>query len=149
MAEVRVDVDTSPLARKLRQLLVGVADASPLMRQWAEVAHFSVTRNFDVGGRPRWKPLSAVTIKKKGHNRPLIGRTGNLANITVQSGRTSVILGTHPSARAYAAIQQFGGRAGRNLKVLIPARPYMMLQPDDMVEMRQLTRGYVRGLARE
>ena len=147
MATVLIKVGDAQFQRKIQALASGLVDASPLMRQWGEIAHASVTENFEVGGRPRWKRLSQMTIKKKGHDRPLIGRTGNLANITVKPGRNSVQLGTHPAARKYASIHQFGGRAGRNLKVLIPARPYMMLQPEDVVEMRETARSYLKKLA--
>lgn len=147
MATVLIKVGDAQFQRKIQAMTRGLVDASALMRQWGEIAHASVTENFEVGGRPRWKRLSQVTIKKKGHDRPLIGRTGNLSRITMRPDRLSVQLGTHPSARAYAAIHQFGGRAGRNLKVLIPARPYMMLQPEDVVEMRETARSYLKKLA--
>ena len=147
MATFLVKMDDVQLQRRAQTMISGLTDASPLMRVWGEIGHASVTENFEVGGRPRWKPLSAVTIKMKGHDRPLIGRTGNLANITVKPERTSVQLGTHPAARAYAAIHQYGGRAGRNLKVLIPARPYMMLQPEDKTEMKEAAIRYLKRLA--
>jgi phage virion morphogenesis protein len=133
--------------RRSQGLEHGVRDATPLMRLWGEIAHASVTENFEVGGRPKWKRLSAVTIKMKGHNRPLIGKTGNLARITVQVAPTAVRLGTHPAARAYASIQQYGGWAGRNHKVYIPARPYMMLHNEDRAEMEATTVRYLKRVA--
>lgn len=146
MSRVTLLVNDVIFTGKVQTLLAGLTDASPLMREWGEIAHASITENFEVGGRPRWRRLSAVTIKKKGHDRPLIGRTGNLANITVRTDFTSVQLGTHPSARAYASIQHFGGQTGRNQSVRIPARPYMVLQAEDEGEMRSASIRYFRRL---
>ena len=39
-----------------------------------------------------------------------------------------VMVGTD---KEYAAIHQFGGMAGRNRKVKIPARPFLMIQDKD------------------
>jgi phage virion morphogenesis protein len=49
----------------------------------------------------------------------------------------------------YAAIHQFGGKAGRGLKVTIPARPYLpirsdgTLYPDDQVEILKAINQYL------
>lgn len=142
-----VKTDDARWQGKVSALLRGLANAAPLMRLWGEIAHASITENFEVGGRPKWKRLSPVTIALKGHDRPLIGKTGNLAKIVVRPGATEVRLGTQPAARAYAAIQQYGGRAGRGLKILIPARPYMMLQAEDEREIEDVTRRYLKRLA--
>lgn len=37
---------------------------------------------------------------------------------------------TITSTPKYAAIQQFGGKAGRGRKVTIPARPFLPIRPD-------------------
>lgn len=147
MSRFTLRTDDKEWQRRAQSLEHGMRDVTPLMRQWGEIAHASITENFEVGGRPRWKRLSAVTIKRKGHDRPLIGRTGNLSRIVVQVGQTAVRLGTHPAAHAYASIQHYGGHAGRNLKVLIPARPYMVLRDEDRAEMEETTVRYLKRLA--
>jgi len=46
----------------------------------------------------------------------------------------SVEVGTN---KVYAAIHQFGGEAGRKSKrVTIPARPYLLVQDEDIAEIR-------------
>ena len=75
-----------------------------------------------------WQALSPVTLQKKKGSLKLV-ESGHLQ----RSIRTSTKLGKVEKAVSigsnleYAAIHQFGGRAGRNRKVTIPARPYLPL----------------------
>lgn len=146
MAGTQIAIDDAQLRRRIAAIQAGLDDATPLMRVWGEIAQTSVAENFERGGRPKWPPLSPVTVALKGHNRPLIGKTGNLRRIAVRPERSRVVLGTHPSARDYAAIQQKGGDAGRNRRVRIPARPYLVLQDEDRAEMRETARRYLQRL---
>ncbi len=85
------------------------------------------TRSFEAQGSPfgeTWKPLSPVTLKKKKGTLKLV-ESGHLkrslrSNISTSEKRVSV-----GSNLEYAAIHQFGGKAGRNHKVSIPARPFL------------------------
>lgn len=142
MAGVTVKIDDKEFNRRVAAIRAGVENASPLMKIWGEIGAQSIRYNFEVGGRPKWKPLSPVTVQMKGHNRILI-RTGNLSRITVKPGQKSVELGTNPASKDYAAIQQFGGKAGRGRKVTIPARPFLVLQEEDKTEMAAAARRYL------
>lgn len=146
MAGVTVKIDDKEFQRRIEALRRGVIDATPLMKLWGEIAHASIVYNFEVGGRPAWKKLSKVTVQLKGHDKILRGRTGNLARITVKPGSKSVLLGTSPASRAYAAIQNFGGQAGRGRKVKVPARPFMVLQPEDKTEMAAVAKRYLQRI---
>ncbi len=57
----------------------------PLMKSLIEVVMPSIKANFRAGGRPKWQPLSRVTIKerlRKGFPRgPILVRTGNLRKV--------------------------------------------------------------------
>ncbi|MES8537205.1 phage virion morphogenesis protein, partial [Cutibacterium acnes] len=44
------------------------------------------------------------------------------------AGRLQAAVGTN---RVYARIHQLGGKAGRNRKVTIPARPFLGINADD------------------
>lgn len=147
MPGLLIKIDDARLQAKLAKLQSGLAYAQPLMREWGEIAMESINYAFEVGGHPkRWKPLALATIKRKGHLRPLIGKSGNLARIAVQPQPLSVKVGPSPSAKAYAAIQHLGGKAGRGSKVTIPARPYLQVTGEDRQEMEQATRRYLRKL---
>lgn len=148
MAGLRTTIDDRQLLRRLDAVEQGLADATPLMRVWGEIAHASITRNFEVGGRPkRWRKLSPKTIKGKGHSRILI-QTGNLSRIVVQPHRTSLQVGTSPATKDYAAIHQFGGKAGRGKKVPIPQRQFLLLQKADLDDFKIETRHYLKRISR-
>jgi phage virion morphogenesis protein len=67
--------------------------------------------------------------------RPLI-RTGRLkASIGWKVLGDTIAVGTN---LVYAAIHQFGGRAGRGMKVRIPARPFLGLTEEDRREAEAL-----------
>ena len=184
MAGVTVKVDDKELNRKIDNLGRAMKGASDLMKLWGEIAVTSMRENFEAGGRPAWKKLRAQTIKLKGHGDPLKGRTGNLERITYKAHADHVVMGTHPSARKYAAIHQFGGtikhpggtpyfvgedglakfvsirkaaqifaQSGSRLNLTaphgipVPARPYMVLQDEDIAEMGQTARAYLQKAA--
>ncbi|MDK4527298.1 phage virion morphogenesis protein, partial [Kingella kingae] len=46
----------------------------------------------------------------------------------------------------YAAIHNFGGMAGRNRKVAIPARPFLILTNDDKQDLMNDVQDYFRQL---
>ena len=85
------------------------------------------TRSFEAQGSPfgeAWKALAPATLKKKKGSLKLV-ESGHLkrslrSNISTSEKRVSV-----GSNLEYAAIHQFGGRAGRGHKVSIPARPFL------------------------
>ena len=89
-------------------------------------------RSFEAPGQSpfgeMWQALSPATLKKKKGSLKLV-ESGHLQ----RSIRTSTKLGKVEKAVSigsnleYAAIHQFGGQAGRNRKVTIPARPYLPL----------------------
>ncbi len=148
MSGVKLRIDDKEFRRKVKALGDGIDDPLPLIKVWGEIVQTSISENFERGGRPaRWTPLSQVTIRLKGHAVPLRGRTGNLARITIAFQRSTLIVGTAPAARDYAAIQQFGGNAGRNRKVRIPARPFILLQAEDKKEMAAEARVFFKRLA--
>lgn len=97
---------------------------------------------------PAWKPLSPATLAnpRRGRNAQILRDTGRLMNsITYESNASSATVGTNV---IYAAIHQFGGKAGRGRKVTIPARPYLPtngLPPDQMAEVVTVLERYLNG----
>ena len=113
----------------------------------------SVRQNFIKGGRPEpWKKSSG--------KKTLVGlgmQGGLMSSIHYQiDGNTVTVM---PDKRPYAAIHQFGGtikaKNAKNLKfkvkgkwvskkeVTIPARPYMLIQEDDNVRIKELLAKYI------
>ncbi len=124
---IEVKIDDKQLQQALKRLADKTSDLTPLMQNIAGIMEDSVEENFEQEGRPKWQKLSPVTVKqrrKKGYwpGRILQMRGELASSITSDYDSNSAIVGTN---KKYAAIHQFGGDAGRNKKVKIPARPYV------------------------
>jgi phage virion morphogenesis protein len=138
--------DISPLLINLKKKL---GNLSPFTKNVGEMALTSIRKNFEVGGRPsKWPGLKLSTIKQRktqGHwpGKLLIrhGVSGGLlGSISYRASSDRVVLSAN---EVYAAIHHFGGQAGRGHKVTIPARPYMLLQPEDWDEMKRMASAYL------
>lgn len=121
----------------------------------------SVQKNFDTGGRPKWKPSRKIGRRAaiKHGNKTLID-SGKLRRINSQTSGNAVILSTDPLTRQYARVHQEGGQwavpsrkqkrsigSGRYASnsrvrgvtdstagggvVNMPARPYMVIPEED------------------
>lgn len=116
------------IARALEKLSRAVKDRTPLMERIAGAMEAGVLQNFKVGGRPPWQGL------KYRDGNPLMNTKNLMSSITSEYDNDQAMVGTDKS---YAAIHQFGGKAGRGRKVDIPARPFLLLTPeeeDDILE---------------
>jgi phage virion morphogenesis protein len=75
------------------------------------------------GGALNAKGKLALSAKK-----PLIGESGDLRRQIVATATSTEV--SVSATMTYAAIQQFGGQAGRGKKVSIPARPFLPVHQD-------------------
>jgi phage gpG-like protein len=50
----------------------------------------------------------------------------------------------HGSNMIYAAIHQFGGKAGRNRAVTLPARPFIGISPDDESQINAIVEDHIQ-----
>lgn len=94
----------------------------------------SIRQNFQAEGRPtRWEPRklgTAYAAKMSGH-KILRGMTNRLFSMTTAKADfegSKVEIGNNI---IYGRIHQEGGMAGRNLAAKIPARPYLIIPPED------------------
>ena len=125
---IEIKVDASDLERKLRGVVLGLQQPAELMEDLSEVMYSEVIKNFEMQGRPSWKKLSPVTLAKKEGNRKLQEGGPNSEDLIGSfearvDGHQAIV----SNAVTYAAIHNFGGKAGRGLKVDIPARPFMTI----------------------
>lgn len=136
--EIKIDGlnEVKGLFRRLRR---AGEDLTPVMRKISFIMLDAVEENFEKEGRPRWTPLAPSTIKE----RKRIGRWpgkmlqrsagGLAASVSNSWNSNSARAGTN---KVYAAIHQFGGRAGRNREAEIPARAFLALTNEDIAEIR-------------
>ncbi len=172
---IKITVLDQAVLNLLYRLKARTSDLRPAMKDIGEIVRSSVIENFTQGGRPnRWKPTkilstylsytirrtkSGIRYKKaytlkgrmtKAFERYTTGKktlidTGRLRNsITARAYPNRAIVGTKV---VYAAIHQFGGMAGRNRKVKIPPRPFLLVQDQDWIAIRQSLERYLSGNA--
>lgn len=127
MIEIELN-NAERIAGILQKLSQATKKRTPLMRRIAATMEAGVLQNFEVGGRPPWQGL------KYRDGNPLVDTENLMNSITSEYDNDQAMVGTN---EPYAAIHQFGGKAGRNKKVDIPARPFLLLTPeeeDDILE---------------
>ena len=144
--------DLTPVAGAIRNILMTSID-----RNFSEGGRYG-TDNVFGGGATRWKPSGrasgqdSITVTKrdkKGRFRKekvggqTLVDTGQLAaSIQVSVVGHTVQIGTN---KIYGAIHHFGGKAGRGHSVSIPARPFLVVQNEDLEDIGE---AIVRYLAK-
>lgn len=171
---MKIDADASDAKESLGRVIARTGDLTPIMRAFGNHMMSSVRENFSVGGRPTWdEPKFEVTplvMTKDGKRRVGRGRRAQgrkkMGGLLVLSGdlRSSITFDPQPADLVLVAapeedpvkapVHQWGvpdtahggsGRlAGRGNTVAIPARPYLVFQPEDIVFFRDLVAGWIR-----
>lgn len=148
---------------KLGWIVGALADLSRPMKSIAQLLRTSIVKNFEAGGRPAWKP------SKRGQREggTTLTDTGNLRkSIHGLSGSSYAGAGTNVK---YAAIHHFGGttrpheifpvkakalfwpgakhpvKSVKHPGSKIPARPFMMIQDEDWIGIKETLAKYVFG----
>ena len=112
MVSISIRVEDSGIKELLGEARRRMGDLTPAMRIIGNIIRTSVIRNFEVGGRPRWKPLSPVTLARRKGTKVLMrqGFAGGLAgSIHSRAYSDRVTVGTN---KVYAATHQFGAKKG-------------------------------------
>lgn len=148
---------TDDLQRVLNLAARQTSDTAPLMRLIRAQLLSQTQQNFRAQGRPKWPELAASTIKNYERlgisTNGLLRRSNSLYNSIQTHSDTnsaSISAGGGNQSGAYAAIHQFGGKAGRGRKVKIPARPYLPIDADGNLQdeavdgLHQVTMTYLR-----
>ena len=138
MIEIEIN-NAQEVAIVLERLAQATTHRTPLMRSIAGTMESAVLQNFDVGGRPKWLGL------KYRQGTPLVDTENLMGSITSAYTNDEAIVGTN---EPYAAIHQFGGKAGRGRKVDIPARPFLALTPQDEADILEDIQDYFQRLIR-
>lgn len=136
MIEIEIN-NAQEVAIVLERLAQATTHRTTLMRSIAGTMESAVLQNFDVGGRPKWLGL------KYRQGTPLVDTENLMGSITSAYTNDEAIVGTN---EPYAAIHQFGGKAGRGRKVDIPARPFLALTPQDEADILEDIQDYFQRL---
>jgi phage gpG-like protein len=158
--------------RGIRELEATLSNAARELSDWKEpldqagvYMHQSIDKNFQAGGRPKWKGHHWLTKKLRGSGQ-ILSDTGRLRQSVTSKGagskyqlsKNKLVIGSNlkasGSGKLLADIQQNGLPAGVN-KVFgkpgkggIPARPFLMIQGEDEEKIERIFRDYIEGVFR-
>lgn len=138
--QTSVYVDDVALRRKLEEYKIRFKDFSDPMAKIGELLVASIKKNFEVGGRPAWRPLSPATILRKGHSTILVD-TGRLReSVEFKAEREYVEVGSfNMPERIYGEFHQKGTDR-------IPQREWRVMQPDDRSTIVVIMHEFVRDV---
>lgn len=135
---IEIKLDNKEVESRLLDLAKRSENLRPLMKNIAGVFAYSTEENFKEEGRPdKWTDLAESTKKqrtKTGHYPgQILQVSGQLASsISTYYDNDSAVIGSNLD---YAAIHQLGGQTGKNQSVTIPARPYLQLNNEEIIEV--------------
>ena len=131
---MNLDFDLSELEDWLEERIERVQNVERAKEDIADVLLTSIQENFDEEQEPDgtpWQELSPVTVEYKSRRNKytnMLYEDGLLqGTIDTEITKWGVKAGSIRGSVPYARIHQKGGKAGRNKKVIIPARPYIGL----------------------
>lgn len=135
MADFEIKVDDAQVLTTLQRLRALGANPAPAMRDIATIGEKSTRRRFRTEIGPdgkKWK--ASLRVQLRG-GKTLTKGAHLSGSVSSNYSRDYAEWGVN---RIYAAIHQFGGRAGRKVGkagplrgVIIPARPYLGLSNED------------------
>ena len=135
---IEIKLDNKEVESRLLDLAKRSENLRPLMKNIAGIFAYSTEENFKEEGRPdKWTDLAESTKKqrtKTGHYPgQILQVSGQLvSSISTYYDNDSAVIGSNLD---YAAIHQLGGQAGKNQSVTIPARPYLQLNNEEIIEV--------------
>lgn len=150
---ISITVDDRVVLEALGRLIQRLDDLTPAMQDISEVMLDSVQEAFQRQADPEtgefWESLATTTVTQRSKAGswpgPILRVSGDLyVSITPDAGADFAQVGSFlPVGSGYAAIHQFGGQAGRNRSVHIPARPFMGLSDDSTDEILEIVERYL------
>lgn len=152
MSEISVKIEEDDISSALLELMRHVSDMSDAMQAIAGTLEDSIEEAFDqeadpVSGTP-WPDLAEDTIKQRARTGTWPGKMLQISQAglasSIDSGFGPDFAVAGPAGKFdYAAIHHFGGQAGKNLSVTIPARPYLGLTQDHKKEVLSIIRRHI------
>lgn len=164
---IDIELPYDHIIEQLRRLVGRLENRRELTGRLAGVMLGAIEDKFDAEGQPAWQALHPGTVaarRKAGKDGKILQRDGALAaSITPFHDDNQAVVGTNV---AYAAIHQFGGQTKphvikpRYKRALafggvivrqvqhpgskIPARPFLVLTPEDGQDLVEKAQDYLR-----
>lgn len=143
-------IEDAEIADFLKSKLAKMENLRPFYVNVGEHMLNSVEDRFDTQTAPdgsAWAPLApaTVSIRLRRHGNAeltILREWGRLAgSFNYEASSHQVSIGTPV---VYAAIQHFGGEAGRNKSVTIPARPVLGVSQQDQAIIAEMAEDFLR-----
>lgn len=148
----RIQEDLAEIDRDLSNM------RTPLRESVRSVVIPSIDTNFQAGGRPTWQSLSPETVNRRlrqGTGTRVLQETGKLRAAATQFSRWEIgtqearISNWPANVHTRAAVAEGGAsRAGYTRSVTIPARPFLMIQPEDADNVEEIFLDWMERVAR-
>ena len=141
---VSLEIRGSARDAALARVAAVLGDPSAAMDQVGRYLVASTLRRFESERAPDGKPWlkSARALAEGGRTLTDTGRLrGSIAHALTDGGR-AVEVGSNV---LYAAIHQFGGRAGRGRRVTLPVRPYLGIDERDRANILRIVLRALEG----
>lgn len=135
MSGFLIQVQADGVNRLVNELLAKAMDLGPLLEDFGE---YMLARTEDCFVEQQdpwgndWQDLAESTWKQKRNRKILTESTTLRSGIHYQVQGPVLTISTGLPSSAYAAIQQFGGLAGKGHRARIPARPYLAFTAADL-----------------
>jgi phage gpG-like protein len=153
MIEMKVDI--KPLETRLTFITSMLENSSALMRRIGLLLIQSIENTLDAGG----KPTAFLPLKKPTGRPPLGGSAGSIGRSVHLGNVGKDFVEVVASGRPYLRIHQLGGvihrtgamkrglskAMGHPSEIRIPARRYMMVQDQDVTDIKQLILNQIKG----
>lgn len=142
--QFEIKVEDAQILAALTRLNAFGRNPAPVMRDIATIGENSTRLRFRTESGPdgkKWKPSFRVQLR----GGKTLTKDGHLSgSVSSNHGRDFAEWGVN---RIYAAIHQFGGRAGRGLRTQIVARPYLGVSSDDARDILDILQRRIDGAA--
>lgn len=133
-----------------------LADRKKLMNSVGDALVSGTLGRFESEESPegvKWEPSGRAWTEgvQDGGFGKTLANTGRLKqSIDYTTTSDTVMVGSKEEVNAgtilkYAAIHQYGGKAGKGLKVTIPARPFIGVSKADMEEVKATLQAFLEG----
>lgn len=142
---VSFEIESSALDTALARMAAVLANPSVAMERIGRYLVASTLWRFERERGPDGKPWlkSARAIAEGGQTLTDTGRLRGSIAYTVSDDGRAVEVGSNV---AYAAIHQFGGRAGKGLRATLPARPYLGIDERDRDAIARIVSRALEGV---
>jgi phage virion morphogenesis protein len=138
-------LDDHEARKRIADFQAAAGDLQPVFKAFGEYMLLQTDERFSGEHAPdgsAWQELSPATLKTKKGSKILTETTMMRGSVVYTTSPTHMAYGSN---KIYYAIHQFGGQAGRGLKVTIPQRESLGFNDADLAEFTDTARDHMEA----